>query len=551
MFFFLGSKRIKPLVLAAILLSGCSDYKLSVLPEEVDPGTLAPEIEVTPLEHDFGALNADGETGDVVISISNYGNDTLILDDIYLMSGSSNFSISSIAASYLEPYESTDLIVSYDPNTYESNSDTVKIISNDEDESEVLVLLGGTGDAPVISITPEYYDFGNIFLGCDDNLLVTIGNVGNANLKVSDLEYFSSLPVDFELEEYEALYGPLPWTIAPGDIIDLFIQYTPLDIYDDSAYVEVTSNDPLDPVVESIHDGMGAYESYVTDNFEQDGDASVDILFIVDNSGSMSSNQTNLKNNFDDFMSVFVGAGVDYHVAVITTDDAGFVGDIISPLTPDPITEFGNQIDSVGYHGSPYEKGLWYSYEATSMGADAGPGSSTGFFREDARLVIVYVSDEPDFSHSTVSHGGSSTMVPSDYSSHLLSLKSSSALVTAHAVAGDYPSGCSTNGGAQFGDGYYDVVSDLGGTFMSICAADWSVTMDTLARESIAGISFLLSEDPIVDTISVEVNGTISSDWSYDASLNSIIFSVAPEDEDLVDISYAVWADCDEEDEEE
>ena len=183
-----------------------------------------------------------------------------------------------------------------------------------------------------------------------------------------------------------------------------------------------------------------------------------------------------------------------------------------------------------------------YSYQSTSSGGDAAAGSATSFFREAAKLVVVYVSDEADGSSSS-----SSSMSPSDYSAHLLSLKSSPEMVVAHAVAGDYPSGCSTNGGATFGDGYHDVVTDLGGTFMSICADDWSVTMDTLARESMAMVSFILTDYPIEDTITVTVDGYVSTDWSYDSSLNSIVFSIAPSDGSMIEIEYAIWPECDEE----
>ena len=86
------------------------------------------------------------------------------------------------------------------------------------------------------------------------------------------------------------------------------------------------------------------------------------------------------------------------------------------------------------------------------------------------------------------------------------------------------------------------VVNDLGGTFMSICASDWSVTMDTLARESLAQLGFALSDTPIEDTISVEVNGIASSDWLYDSSSNTVIFSTAPPDGSTVDIDYGIWS---------
>tara|TARA_R110001583_G_scaffold12612_8_gene55878 strand:+ start:9954 stop:11555 length:1602 start_codon:yes stop_codon:yes gene_type:complete len=521
---------------AMLFALGCSDYKISPVSETSDPGIISPEIEVDPLSHSFGALSAGSETGDIVITIRNIGNDDLNISDIYVQGLISNFYISSSPVGIIEPLDSAELIVSYDPMTYETNSEIVTILSNDSDEPSVDILLDGSGDAPVITITPEYRDFGNVYLGCDETETVIIGNIGNSNLIISDIEYFATVPVDFLLQEYESTCGTLPITIEPGDSIDLQVDYSPIDDLDDSAYIEVISNDPLTPRATSSHDGLGDYENWITDSFIQDGTVDVDILFVIDNSGSMGSNQTNLENNFDTFMNAFTAAGVSYQIALITTDSYDFVGDIITPSTPDPVVEFNTQVDSIGTRGSTQEAGLWAAHQSTTVG-DASPGSATGFFRPTARLVVVYVSDEPDWSSYR-----DSSMDPADYSASLLSLKSSPALVAAHAIAGDHPSGCSSNGGAQFGDGYYDVVNDLGGTFMSICASDWSTTMDTLARESIAMSEFPLSGNAIEDTISVYVNGFLSSTWSYDSSSNSIYFTTVPADGSDIDISYAIWS---------
>ena len=305
---------------------------------------------------------------------------------------------------------------------------------------------------------------------------------------------------------------------------------------DDSSYLEVHSNDPVNPAEYADQDAMGDYEKEVTDTFTQDGTVDVDILFVVDNSGSMGGNQTNLKNNFEAFMNAFNSAGVSYQIAIITTDSSDFVGPIINSSTPDPVLEFNNQIDSIGTRGSAHEKGLWYAYESTTT----GDASSSTFMRSTSRLVVVYVSDEPDHSDNTWGSGGSSTMTYSDYSASLRSLKSSSDLVVAHAISGDYPSGCTTNGGAEFGEGYYDVVSDLSGTFMSICADDWSSTMDTLARDSISMLGFPLSEKAIEDTVSVKVDGVDSTDWYYEPSSNTVIFNVAPADGSYIEITYGV-----------
>jgi len=534
------STLLKIFLSTLLFVSGCtSDYAITKDIPEPEPGITAPEIEVDPMHHSYGALSAGTETQDVVINIENIGNGELDISNIYLHNGNSNFSLTTMPIGIVESLGSVELIVSYAPGTYETNYETVSIVSNDEDEPIVSIVLDGSGDAPVIMVTPDYHDFGNLYLGCDDTIQIEIGNVGNSNLIISDVEFFASLPVDFSLQDYEASWGALPIVVPPGDIIDLSVDYFPLDLLDDAGYIEIASNDPATPLAYADQDGLGDIEAWITDSHTQDGTVDVDILFVIDNSGSMGSNQTNIKNNFDTFMNAFTAAGVSYQVALITTDDANFVGDIITNATVDPVTEFNNQVDSIGTHGSAHEKGLWYAYESTTTG-DASPGSATGFQRSGARLVVVYVSDEPDWSHYAYGSGGSTTMVPADYSASLLSLKSSSDLVVAHAISGDYPSGCSTNGGAQFGDGYYDVVTDLGGTFMSICASDWSTTMDTLARESLAQMAFALSDTPIENTIEVTVDGVVSSDWVYDIASNTVIFTVSPADGSSIGITYGL-----------
>ncbi len=512
------------------LLAGCSEYELSKFVEK------APEIQVDPLNHDYGHLAAGNETQEITVNVWNVGNETLDIERIFLNNGNANFVINSTFPNSLEPAESFELIVKYEPKTYEVNSEILSIVSNDEDEPVVDIILSGIGDAPVIEITPDYYDFSTVYLGCNDYVNVEISNKGNVDLTISDIEFFASLPADFDIESYEDDWGSLPIIIPPSESIDLDVNYTPVDMLDDSSYIEVHSNDPANPAAYADQDGMGDYEKEVVDTFTQDGTVDVDILFVVDNSGSMGGNQTNLKNNFEAFMNAFNSAGVSYQIAIITTDSSDFVGPIINSSTPDPVLEFNNQIDSIGTRGSAQEKGLWYAYESTTT----GDASSSTFMRSTSRLVVVYVSDEPDHSDNTWGTGGSSTMTYSDYSASLRSLKSSSDLVVAHAISGDYPSGCTANGGAEFGEGYYDVVSDLSGTFMSICASDWSSTMDTLARDSISMLGFPLTEVAIEDTVSVKVNGILASDWYYEASSNTVIFNIAPADGSDIEITYGV-----------
>jgi hypothetical protein len=509
---------------------GCSDYAINKIVE------VEPDIEVSPLSHDCGYLFSGQEVCDFSVRVANVGNEVLEIDDIFLNNNSSNFNITSEIRRDLEVGSNFDVNIRYDPKTFEINNDKLKILSNDPDERIVEVELKGAGDAPVIKISPDYFSFDNVFVGCDDRVEVVVSNEGNVDLTITDIEFFTSIPDDIMLDNLGDVTIGLPITLQPDDEIDLFVSYFPLDILDDSSYIEITSNDPLTPVAYADQDGIGSYEKFNTDTFEQDKTVDVDLLFVVDNSGSMLGNQVNLKNNFASFMNTFAAAGVSYQIALITTDNPDFVGDVISNTTPDPVVEFNSQIDSIGTRGSTTEAGLWAAYESTVFG-DASSSSPAGFLRTSARLVVVYVSDEKDHTTSKIP-----SMVPYDYTTSLLSLKASSDLIIAHAIAGDYPSGCTSNGGAQYGEGYYDVVNSLSGTFMSICDSDWSVTMDTLARDSIAMTGFPLSEKAISGTIEVKVNGIINTDWYFEHSSNSVIFTFPPLEGSDIEINYAVWS---------
>jgi len=71
----------------------------------------------------------------------------------------------------------------------------------------------------------------------------------------------------------------------------------------------------------------------------------MDILWVIDNSGSMIEEQKELQENFNSFITSFVGNGYDFRIAVITTD-AWITGDFadmptaISNLRPGGYTNF-------------------------------------------------------------------------------------------------------------------------------------------------------------------------------------------------------------------
>ena len=515
-----------------LLLGSCTDYSVTKIVET------SPEIVVDPVEHDFGHVNAQGISETTSIHVSNAGSEDLLISSINVV-GNLTFSMSAVGAHSIEPGDMTTVDVTFDPATYENSLAQVEIRSNDEDEPLVVVPLAGAGDAPIIYVAPDEYDFGDTILGCSNEVNILIGNIGNVDLNVNNIDFFASVPVDFAISDYELEHGPLPWTIAPSDVNIVTVYYEPLDLIDDGAWVEVGSDDPITPIAGVDQFGVGAYAALITETFEQVGTVKTDILFVIDNSGSMSRNQTNIKDNFDYFINVFNAASADYQIAFITTDNQNFVdGKIVSNLSTDPVGEVTEIIDQIGTAGSATETGTYYTWYSMQPGGDAVLGGA--FSRVDSKLVVIYVSDEPDFAERFT------TMTWLEFADDLRAQRSSDALVSAHAVAGDYPSGCSTSYGyAQFGSGYYDVVTELGGEYMSICATDWGDQMDTLARETIASSIYYLGNNPIEVTIEVTVNGvSMTTGWEYDEILNAVVFDTAPAEKSITDVTYAMWGDC-------
>src|SRR5688572_29539611 len=153
----------------------------------------------------------------------------------------------------------------------------------------------------------------------------------------------------------------------------------------------------------------------------------LDILFVIDNSGSMGQEQTNLIANFPGFITVLDASGLDYRVAVTTTarqyhyamssplggsipmdTGAGEDGAMLQPAScnmtkrwidksdPTPATTF-SCVANVGTSGNGDEMPLGGMRDAfEDRMAD---NTNAGFRRTDALLGVVFLTDEEDCSY--------------------------------------------------------------------------------------------------------------------------------------------------------
>jgi hypothetical protein len=286
---------------------------------------------------------------------------------------------------------------------------------------------------------------------------------------------------------------------------------------------------------------IGAPE--VEDRIVQVTVASVDVLFVIDNSGSMVEEQTSLSNNFSAFMQYFLDSGLDYHLGVISTDMYGntdpneghrgrlrtFSGERwIDPSTSDPVGRFRNMV--MMPEGSGDERGRGALWTALVTQADA---YNQGFQRPDAFLSVVVISDENDYTGNLpVSRAGLIEWLREE-------ARPSPDMVSFSSIVGPR-GGCAT---AEAGTEYLDVTDAVGGVAWSICDSDWTGALEALGIQA-AGLKreFFLSQVPVPESIDVwvEVEGEVVREaFTYNRSRNSVRFDTfVPEPLSDVRIRY-------------
>ena len=277
----------------------------------------------------------------------------------------------------------------------------------------------------------------------------------------------------------------------------------------------------------------------------------VDVLFVIDNSCSMEEEQRALRQSFPQFMTYFLGSGLDYHVGVVSTDmdrsnqDAGvLIGDssggtaYIDPSysEEDAVDSFSDRA-SLGTLGSGTEKGKDAAWAALVTNVDA---ENAGFYRDEADLSVIVISDERD---------QSTDVSVNEFTNWMMGLKPDGSVYFS-SIVGPSPNGCTSgNGSAEAGVGYIEVTDRVGGIEWSICESDWSDLLTELGLLA-AGLKheFFLSLVPVESTIEVSVTtqegedvAFTNADWTYSGVRNSITFtSYLPDPLSVVNISYEV-----------
>lgn len=284
----------------------------------------------------------------------------------------------------------------------------------------------------------------------------------------------------------------------------------------------------------------------------------IDILWLVDSSGSMQSSQQALADNFRSFITEFQNKNFDFNMAV--ADTGGYLAHfynnsysrfrdgtgsnrsgvfIMNQQTPNLEQVFMTNV-KVGINGTGDERAFTSFEHALTNPLNAG------FLRPGAYLVIIIVSDEDDFSHNdysptknyyfTENYNDPKMFSIPYYVNFLTNLTGSTAEnalnnFTVHNIS-ILDTVCLNqlkNSAQKVAVRYKQLSDATGGISASLCD-DMGAVLDVLSQKTVAmAAQFVLDREPWPNTIVVTVDGvsvpqSSVNGWTYEASTLTIAF---------------------------
>lgn len=207
--------------------------------------TALPVIEFNPRRIDFGTIPV-GDTVTAPVTIQNEGSSELKISGLDFLRGTSeDFGIVTPLTEeiVIVPGETFDIELSYTASSTTANGNAV-VISNDPSQPQATIPLLGRPSRPDLVTSPPAINFGNVGQGVEVHRTLTLFNDGAETLDISSMR-IDGTP--------EFSITPLPsfppstdqsGLLAPGEEVELEINYEPVDLGSDLATINIRSNDP-------------------------------------------------------------------------------------------------------------------------------------------------------------------------------------------------------------------------------------------------------------------------------------------------------------------
>lgn len=261
--------------------------------------------------------------------------------------------------------------------------------------------------------------------------------------------------------------------------------------------------------------------------------SATDLLFVVDNSGSMDLHQQNLAAQIPTLVNgIALKSGASVNAAVISTDFQGTYG--VQPAkgefagSPAVLNSSMNDFSvllsqrmRLGTNGGGIEE--HFSSLKAALSEPLLSGKNAGFLRESAHLSVIILTDAED----------QSAISASETSGFLKNLKSLAGVSTFAIMAPALVDNgiCNKDDPAFPAVRIEEFLTLTGGAQFNICSTDWTPASKSIADKIVVSLTrtIRLPTEPVMSSIEVThgntklVGGDMHSGWVYDSKTTSIV----------------------------
>lgn len=278
-----------------------------------------------------------------------------------------------------------------------------------------------------------------------------------------------------------------------------------------------------------------------------ESDKNIDVLFVIDNSGSMFNIQQNVINNSKIFLEQFAKQPyINWKIGLVSTDrqedpylgfDTSFDSTLIDYRDPTSLDRtvrtFQDAVEKLGTNGDASE----YVFYNVKRVVDLFNGSSPArpsFLRSNSHFVVIMISDEME--QSKTDFGAAYDPAPF--------VKTMGQYIPGNKILRFYGAlsrrdlqGCTQPGDSDpyAGSPYEAVIKMTNGFNISACLDDFGTELAKIGKDiaSLVGLpSLLLKQRPVADTIKVYYKDQLLAPgpkekggiWFYEESTNTINF---------------------------
>jgi hypothetical protein len=249
------------------------------------------------------------------------------------------------------------------------------------------------------------------------------------------------------------------------------------------------------------------------DTFNVPSNRAIDILFVIDNSGSMGPEQMAISTRLASFTNVIETSGLDWRIAITSTDVSGnYAGargtlvsfntaglKVITKDTPNYAALFQAAV-RLGENGSGNERGLEATYLSVGLNAD-------NWIRPGAHFATVVVSDENENSDGSGQANAVARML-AQVETKLGPNKNftfNSIIIKPDDMACFNTQDMQGNFRAYFGSYYANASTSTSGVIGSVCSTDYGNELRSIGDNVVSLVDTIqLSCEPYMGIVTVK-----------------------------------------------